>query len=69
MGLYTPADAQVPRHPAYNRRDAHPDRRNALTPGGAATGAGGQRQTGALHSLRSTRPTAQSGAGSRRSED
>ena len=27
---YTPADAQVPRHTAYNHRDAHPDRRNAL---------------------------------------
>ena len=55
LARYTPADAQVPRHTAYNRRDAHPDRRDALASGGASPGAGGQRQAGALHRLRRTR--------------
>lgn len=35
LGLSTPADAQVPRHTAYNHRDAHPDRGDALVHGGA----------------------------------
>ena len=35
MGLHTPADAQVPRHPPDTRRDAHPYRRDALAFGGA----------------------------------
>ena len=38
LGLYTPADAQVPRHPPHARRDAHPECRDALAPGGAAPG-------------------------------
>jgi len=59
-GLYTPADAQVPRHSPDARRDAHPDRRNALAPGGAAPSAGGHRQARALHSLR--RPRLPAGA-------
>ena len=52
---YTPADAQVPRHPPHHNRDAHPDRRDALAHGGAAPGSRGKRQAGALHRLRRTR--------------
>ena len=51
---YTPAAAQITRHPADDCRDAHPDRCDALAPGGTAAGAGGQRQAGALHRLRRT---------------
>ena len=47
--------AQVPRHTAYNHCDAHPDRRDALAPGGAAPGAGGKRQAGAPRRLRGAR--------------
>ena len=55
MGLYILADAQVPRHTPHHNRDARPDRHDALANGGAAPGAGGQRQAGSWHSFRRTR--------------
>ena len=55
VGLYTLADAQVPRHPPDDRRDTHPDRRDALAHGGAAPGARGQRQARAPRRLRGPR--------------
>ena len=55
VDLYTPADAQVPRHSPDARRDAHPDARDALADGPAAACACWQRQTRAPRRLRRTR--------------
>ena len=51
---YTPADAQEPRHSPHHNRDAYPNHRDALAFGDASLRARGQRQVGALHSLRRT---------------
>ena len=40
-------------HPPHHNRDSHPNRRNALTYGGAAAGAREQLQAGVLNSPRS----------------
>ncbi len=47
--------AQVFGHSPNDRRYAHPDRRNAPAPGGAAPSARGKRQARALHRLRRAR--------------